>query len=83
MSSGRGRLLLPLDVVPLDGVHLTIITKIKILKTMLDKEHNVRSIWKRVPLDYGIFDLMEDKVHHIQSEILGRVARSGTLMGKV
>jgi hypothetical protein len=50
---------------------------------MLDKEHNVRSIWKRVPLDHGIFDLMEDKVHHIQSEILSRVARSGTLMGKV
>jgi hypothetical protein len=83
ISSGRGIRILPLDIVPLDFVHLTIITKIKFLKAMLDKEHNVRSIWKCVSLNYGILDLLVDKVHHIQSEILIRVARRGTLMGKV
>jgi hypothetical protein len=83
ISSGRGSQLLPLDIVPLDFVHLAIITKIKLLKAMLDKEHNVGSIWKRVPLNNGILNLMVDKVHHIQGEILIRVARISTLMGKV
>jgi hypothetical protein len=65
ISSGRGICLLLLDVVLLDGVLHAIITKIILPKRMLDEEYDVRSIWKCVPLNYGILNLMINKVHHI------------------
>jgi hypothetical protein len=82
ISSGRGRSLLLLDIMLLDGVQHTIITKIILRKGMLDEEHDVRSIWKSVPLNDSILNLMKDKIHHIKGEILIRVGRSGTLMSK-
>jgi hypothetical protein len=66
----------------LDCVLDTIITKIILPKGMLDEKHDVGSIWKCVPLNDSILNLIKDKVHHIKGEILIRVGRSSTLMGK-
>jgi hypothetical protein len=60
----------------------TIITEIILPKGILDEKHDVRSIWKCVPLNDSILNLMKDKVHHIKGEILIWVRRSSTLMSK-
>jgi hypothetical protein len=60
----------------------TIIIDIIISKGMLDEKHDARGIWKCVPLNDSILNLIIDKIHHIKSEVLIRVGRSSTLMSK-
>jgi hypothetical protein len=60
----------------------TIIIDIIISKGMLDEEHDIGSIGHCVPLNDSILNLIKAEIHHIKSEVLIRVGRSGTLMSK-
>jgi hypothetical protein len=50
------------------------------LASVYDELHDERSVWKRSPADHRIIHLVEDKVHHVKSEIRIRVGRRGTTM---
>jgi hypothetical protein len=58
----------------------TLLAEIMILASVFDVPHDERSVWKRTLADHSIIHLIEDKVHHIKSEIHIRVGRRGTTM---
>jgi hypothetical protein len=69
-----------LHIEPLNLVGHTLLAEIMTLASVFDEAHDERSVWKRTPADHSIIHLIEDKVHHIKSEIRIPVGIRGTTM---